>query len=190
MGDHSDHVWGTNFDTCPCYEYSDRRAYEKKLNIDQRYYDSIIGKLASSMKKKVVYLIGSMSNPQIPVIANELRILGYDVFDDWWSAGPETDIYWMKHECERGRSYTEALAGYHAQQCYAFDKLHLDRADAAVLVLPAGKSGHLELGYVIGKGTPGFILLNQDVQKFDIMYNFATVVENMNVLAERLKENL
>jgi len=45
-----------------------------------------------------------------------------------------------------------------------------------VLVLPAGKSGHLELGYMIGQGKPGYILLDGEPERFDVMYNFATGV--------------
>lgn len=39
-----------------------------------------------------VYVIGSLRNPRIPEIANELREkLGCEVFDDWHAAGPHGD---------------------------------------------------------------------------------------------------
>ena len=57
---------------------------------------------------------------------------------------------------------------------------HLERANCAVLVLPAGKSGHLELGWVLGSGKPGYIVLDPagtDANfRYDIMYRFATKV--------------
>ena len=121
-----------------------------------------------------IYLIGSLRNPEIPYIANRLRAAGFDVFDDWWSPGRETDEEWQKHERIRGRSYKEALNGYHAQDVFAFDKRHLDRCDAAILVMPAGRSGHLELGYVIGAGKPGYILFDEEPERYDVMYAFAT----------------
>ncbi len=46
----------------------------------------------------MIYLIGSLRNPNIPAIANELRTLGYEVFDDWYAAGPEADDYWKSYE--------------------------------------------------------------------------------------------
>lgn len=124
----------------------------------------------------MVYLIGSLHNPEIPKIAKQLRNEGLEVFDDWYAPGPDTDDYWQAYENARGHTYQQALAGWHAQDVFAFDKRHLDRALCALLVLPAGKSGHLELGYVIGRGRPGFILLDKEPERFDVMYNFATMV--------------
>lgn len=123
-----------------------------------------------------IYVIGSLRNEGIPEVSSTLRTLGLDVFDDWYAAGPEADDYWKKYEIGRGHSYKEALRGHAARHVFEFDKHHLDRCDAAVLVLPAGRSGHLELGYVAGTGKPSFILLDEEDSRFDVMYQFATEV--------------
>ena len=123
---------------------------------------------------KKVYIIGSLRNPRVLDIANALRKSGIEVFEDWASPGPECDDHWQKYEQARGRSFIEALNGHHAQNQYQFDKKHLDNAEAAVLVLPAGKSGHMELGYIIGQGKPGYILLDGEPERYDLMYLFAT----------------
>lgn len=124
-----------------------------------------------------IYLIGSLRNPQVPVLAGQLRRAGHDVFDDWYAAGPEADDHWMHYEQqERGHSFAEALQGYAAGHVFEFDKAHLDRCGTAVLLLPAGKSGHLELGYMIGQGKKGYILLDGEPERFDVMYKFATGV--------------
>ena len=34
-----------------------------------------------------VYLIGSLRNPEVPQIANKIRELGFEVFDDWHPNG-------------------------------------------------------------------------------------------------------
>ena len=102
-----------------------------------------------------IYLIGSLRNPRIPEIAAQLRKAGHDVFDDWFAAGPEADDYWQKYEQGRGHNFKEGLQGYAANHVYNFDKHHLDQCDIAVLALPAGKSGHLELGYCVGRGKIG-----------------------------------
>jgi hypothetical protein len=126
---------------------------------------------------KSLYLMGSLRNGNVPVIAQRLRTeLHIDVFDDWYAAGPEADDHWQAYEKFRGREYAEALNGYAARNTFAYDKTHLDRCDAGLLVLPAGKSGHLELGYLIGQGKPGFILLAPETDRFDVMYRFATEV--------------
>ena len=76
---------------------------------------------------KSIYVIGSLRNPAIPALGNDLRALGLDVFEDWFSSGPETDDYWQKYEKTRGRSYEEALKGYMAEHIFSFDKFHLDQ---------------------------------------------------------------
>jgi nucleoside 2-deoxyribosyltransferase len=125
---------------------------------------------------KSVYLIGSLRNPEVPKLAAELRAIGLEVFDDWFSAGFEADDWWQKYETARGHDFAEALAGYAAQHVYQFDLFHLKRCDAAILLLPAGKSGHLELGFMVGSGKPGYILMDKKPDRFDVMYNFATGV--------------
>jgi hypothetical protein len=125
---------------------------------------------------KSVYLIGSLRNEAVPEFGQELRKIGLDVFDDWYGAGKIADDSWQAYENLRGRNFADALAGYAAQHVFHFDKIHLDRCDAAILLLPAGKSGHLELGYIIGSGKPGFILMDKEPERYDVMYNFATGV--------------
>lgn len=125
---------------------------------------------------KSVYIIGSLRNPEIPVVANNLEALGIEAFDDWYGAGPEADDYWKAHEIARGRDYGQALEGYAANHVFDFDRFHLNRVDAGLLVLPAGRSGHLELGYITGLGKPSFILTEENHERWDVMYRFATKV--------------
>ena len=124
-------------------------------------------------KKLKVYLIGSLRNPEVSKIANEIRKLGFEVFDDWYAAGPEADDKWRDYEKARGHTYREALKGYAADHVYQFDKKHLDDCDIVVNLMLAGKSAHLELGYAIGKGKLGYILLDNNPERWDVMYLFA-----------------
>jgi hypothetical protein len=135
-----------------------------------------------------IYLIGSLRNSAVPELAQALRWDGHNVFDDWYAAGPEADDYWQKYEKQRGHSYALALEGFAAQHVFLFDKKHLDRCDTAVLMLPAGKSGHLEFGYMIGQGKRGIILLDKEPERFDVMYAFATrVVSSREELFDALR---
>jgi hypothetical protein len=134
-----------------------------------------------------LYLIGSLRNPQVPIVAQQLRHAGHTVFDDWFAAGPEADDRWRDYERGRGRTFIQALDGFACRNVYAFDRKHLDEAEAAVLLLPAGKSGHLELGYAIGQGKLSFIVLDDDPDRYDTMYRYATkVVANVDDLVEEL----
>ena len=120
-----------------------------------------------------IYVIGSLRNPKIPQVANILREAGHDVFDDWFSPGRQCDDRWQEYERARGRTYLEALAGYHAEHQFEFDLRHIRRVEVGVLVAPAGKSAHMELGYMIGRGQRGYILLEEEPKRFDLMYKFA-----------------
>ncbi len=134
----------------------------------------------------MIYLIGSLRNEEVPKIAQAIRkATGQEVFDDWYAAGPEADDRWRDYEKQRGRSYKTALDGLAARHVYLFDLHHLERSDAGVLVLPAGRSGHLELGWLIGRGKPGFILLDNP-DRWDVMYKFATVCFTQEELIENL----
>ena len=138
-----------------------------------------------------VYLIGSLRNKKIPDIAAQLREADFDVFDDWFAAGPEADDYWQRYEEAKGRSFAEAIKGYAAQHVLDFDRHHLKRCDAVVLVLPAGKSGHLELGYAAGIGKRTYVLYEEQPERWDVMYGFADGVHGDLVnLIEQMKQEV
>jgi len=126
--------------------------------------------------KKRLYLVGSLRNEKIPLIANQLRSIGFEVFDDWFAAGPEADDWGMKYEKGKGNNFAQAIEGYAAGHVFEFDKLHLDAADVVVLILPAGKSGHLELGYAAGQKKKTYIVYEEEPDRYDVMYKFATKV--------------
>lgn len=126
------------------------------------------------MKPYCIYVIGSLRNPEIPVIGNKLREAGFEAFDDWYGAGPRADDHWLEYEKLRGRSMIQALGGRAAQNTFNFDKTNIERSDAVLLALPAGKSGHQEFGYARGLGKPGVILFDKEPERWDVMYNFAS----------------
>ena len=123
-----------------------------------------------------VYLIGSLRNPAVPAVARVLRGDGHDVYDEWFAAGPRADDTWRAYEKSRGHSAVEAYHSWHAQAVFNADKRHLDRCDVGVLLMPAGKSGHLELGYMAGQGKRTYVLLTKDPDRYDVMYRFTNGV--------------
>jgi nucleoside 2-deoxyribosyltransferase len=123
-----------------------------------------------------IYLIGSLRNDKVPELAEELRKEGFSVFDQWHAAGPEADDWYYKYAKARGWSYSEALDSHFARHVFLFDKTHIDAADIGVLLMPAGRSGHIELGYMLGRGKPGFVLFPEEPERFDQMYQFTSGV--------------
>ena len=100
--------------------------------------------------KKCVYLIGALKNSRVPVIGNLLRKEGFDVMDEWFTPGKHADENWQKYEKLRGRTYPEALRGRAATNIFLFDRSYLDHSEVVILIMPAGKSAMLELGYSKG----------------------------------------
>lgn len=134
-----------------------------------------------------IYIIGSLRNPgPVAAAAKALREVGWIAFDDWSSAGPTADDCWMEYEKNRGHNFREALDGLSARHTFEYDKHHLQSSDAGLLVLPAGSSCHLELGYLMGLGKPGYFLLPEEPTRFDVMYKFAAGI--FHTIDEMVKE--
>lgn len=128
---------------------------------------------------KKLYLIGSLRNPRIPLLASRLReeLPDFIVFDDWFAAGPEADDCWKEYEQAKGNDYHEALAGYAARHVFDFDRYHLDTSTHTLLVLPAGKSGHMEVMYAqYAVGAKTAILLDPEDVRWDVMYQFIPTI--------------
>jgi hypothetical protein len=121
-------------------------------------------------------MIGSLRNragvTRVSALIREEH--GIEAFDDWLAPGPEADDNWKEYEQAKGKTYKEALDGWAATQVFDFDYHHLGRCDGAVLVLPAGKSCHLEAGFT-ARTKPLFVLLD-DPERWDVMYKFAKYI--------------
>lgn len=65
------------------------------------------------------------------------------------------------------------------RRAFEEDKKWLDWADVVLLILPSGKSAHLEAGY--GKGQGKHLIIYRDSfppGEFDVMYGFADLMTN------------
>lgn len=157
-----------------------------------RRADGVLSRKNLGLKKQL-YMAGSLRNPAIVELHKRIEAgCDWRVFSDWKAAHEQGDDAWKEYEQALGYSYIEALARPAARNVYEFDKRHIDASDAMVLVLPAGKSGHLELGYAIGRGKRGFILLEAGADpRWDIMYQFAEAIcETTDDLIAALKEDI
>jgi hypothetical protein len=127
----------------------------------------------------MIYVGGSLRNPKIPEIANELqKATGERVFADWHGAGPKADDHLREYEIARNPAsdIRTVLKSALAKSAFDFDKKHIDEADTFVLVMPAGRSGFLELGYALGKGKRGYVLFDGEPERWDIMLLFCNGV--------------
>jgi hypothetical protein len=128
-------------------------------------------------RRRRVYIIGSLRNENVVRLEIELRKLDYAVFAQWYGAGPTADDCWKKYEQDKGRTYGQALYSGAATHVFQLDATYLKKADIAVLLLPAGKSGHLECGVAIGAKKRAFIVFEEEpTDRWDLMLRFAEKV--------------
>lgn len=59
------------------------------------------------------------------------------------------------------------------QRAFKEDKKWLDWADVCILIVPSGRSAHLEAGYAKGQGKKLYVLGGFLKGHFDVMYGFA-----------------
>jgi hypothetical protein len=64
----------------------------------------------------------------------------------------------------------EVLTHPIAKAAFAKDMDALKNADATVLVLPCGRSAHLELGYAVGAGQRTVVLLDDPISEPELMH--------------------
>lgn len=126
-----------------------------------------------------IYVASSWRNDTQPIVVNALREDGHCVYDfknppnKSGFAWRETDPEWpsvVKSQVH----YLKALEHRRAVEGFNEDMSALKSADITVLVLPCGRSAHLELGYAVGEGQHTYVLLDNPLTDWDLMYKMCT----------------
>ena len=133
-----------------------------------------------------IYVASSWRNRYQPCVVAALRECGHEVYDfrnptvgydnptglaygfQWSMIDPEWQT-WTPAE------YRAALAHPIAQQGFISDWNAMQWANTGVLVLPSGRSAHLEAGYFSGAGKPLWILMLEP-QEPDLMNLMANAI--------------
>lgn len=122
----------------------------------------------------MIYVASSWRNERHGEVVQALRAKSLDVYD---FKEPSTCFKWNEVSPidEHGgvitpQEYFTALTHPRAQAGFRQDMDHLVAATTVILVLPAGPSAHLELGYAVGRGRPTAILLDDPVRNMDLMH--------------------
>lgn len=117
----------------------------------------------------MIYVGGALANPEIVRITKLLMDNGFDAFSEWYTPGKDADVLWRDYELSLGFDYREALNRPAAQQVFNFDKRNIDASDTFVMVMPCGKSAHLELGYAVGTGKRTLVYMPEQPDRWDVM---------------------
>ena len=125
-----------------------------------------------------IYVASSWRCAEQPAVVAALREHGHEVYDfrnpggmfgGVWSgfAWSEIDPEWLGWTID---AYRNRLDHQRAIQGFSADFAAMQWADTFVLVLPCGRSAHLELGWAVGAGKRTAILLSQNGFEPELMY--------------------
>lgn len=126
-----------------------------------------------------IYVASSWRNAIQPFVVSTLRTAGLEVYDfreplprlsgfTW----REVDLDWQKWSSNQ---YIKALQHPIADAGYNNDFNAMKWADACVLILPCGRSAHLEAGWFVGVGKALHILMLEQ-QEPELMYKMASSI--------------
>ncbi|KFN07251.1 MULTISPECIES: hypothetical protein [Paenibacillus] len=126
-----------------------------------------------------IYIASSWKNAeQVQTLAAQLREVGFQVDDFTDDSRGRFVFHYSEFAGLEELDAISFLQHDQARRAFNEDKKWLDWADAVVLLLPAGRSAHLEAGYAKGCGKrlviyqPGRFPTGE----FDVMYGFADLI--------------
>ena len=127
-----------------------------------------------------IYLASSWRNDKQPGAVLALRNAGHEVYDFrnpepgnlgfHWSA---IDPGWKAWSTGQFRGHLDHII---AERWFSLDFDAMKWADAGVLLLPCGRSAHLEAGFFVGAGKPLHIVLSPDGFEPELMYKMAMAI--------------
>ena len=141
-----------------------------------------------------IYLASSWRNPDQPRLVRLLRAEGHEVYDfrnpphgrGGFASWSDIDPDWLAWSAE---AYRDALNSRTARLGFGADFDGMKWADVGVLLLPSGRSAHLEAGFMAGAGKP-VVLYTHDGQEPELMaLLLASIVINDAELIARLREH-
>lgn len=144
------------------------------------------------MTKRKIYLASSWRNQYQPNLVRVLRRDGHEVYDfrnpepgNYGFSWSEIDPNWENWDFE---TYKKALNTSIAEKGFKLDFDAMKWADTGVLLLPSGRSAHIEAGYFVGAGKQLFILNPEGCEVVpELMYKMSNgIFDTFYTLCERL----
>jgi hypothetical protein len=125
-----------------------------------------------------IYLASSWKNKNIVFLwKQELQEKGHEVDAFVDSSDGRYVFHYSEIDNIENLDVINFLEDNRTKKAFQEDKKWLDWCDCCLLILPSGKSSHLEAGYAKGKGKI-FIVWEAYFPKgkFDVMYGFADLI--------------
>jgi hypothetical protein len=127
------------------------------------------------VQKLKIYVASSWRNLHQPSVVEMLRAVGHDVYDFRNPRPGDQGFGWRQCATEEQlkdpqKFRDEVLTHPIAQAGFKSDMDALRAADVTVLVLPCGRSAHLEFGWAAGHGQQTFVLFDEKIDEPELMY--------------------
>ena len=130
------------------------------------------------MTARKIYVASSWRNEDQPQVVRQLRADGHEVYDfrnpapkyygfSWTELDPNWKtwtIYQFVHNIYKPV----------ADRGFKFDRDALNWCDTCVLLLPCGRSAHLEAGYAAGQGKRMIVMLAKNDFEPELMYRLGS----------------
>lgn len=138
-----------------------------------------------------IYVASSWRNKIQPMVVKKLREAGHDVYDFKNPTQGDRGFHWSDiDENWKGWTPAELIEGLDhniAQHGFLQDMNALEECDVCVLVMPCGRSAHLELGFAVGfQKYTAILLCDGEPELMHKMAGFLAV--DMEELLEWLRE--
>jgi hypothetical protein len=130
------------------------------------------------VERMKIYVASSWRNPLQQEVVKRLREAGHEVYDFRNPAPGNTGFHWSEidpHWKEwTPEQFREALIHSIAVDGFNYDWEAMQDAEACVMVMPCGRSAHIEAGYFVGAEKHLIILLSDGEP--ELMYMLANAV--------------
>jgi len=137
------------------------------------------------IRSRKIYLASSWKNAYwVRDVANVLRGAGNEVFDftdpnhrpdgkKGFAFSMDELIVALGDRKREDYNWIEMMELEPSRRAYRSDKAGLDWCDTLILILPCGRSAHMEAGYVAGKEKDVIIFGDLPMGEFETMYHLA-----------------
>lgn len=123
-----------------------------------------------------VYLASSWRNPHYYQVLQAIRDTGHEVYD-FRDGGFRWDEIKSGFTELPNKDWINTMIGSkQANEHFQKDFAALDACDLCVLLLPCGRSAHLEAGYAIGRGKHVHIMFGPEKIEPELMYLMADYI--------------
>ena len=129
-----------------------------------------------------IYISSSWKNQAQPFLVEELRKRGHKVYDFRHPSGRDDSNVWIpvskklglsfyyENNCLNGESFRKMLTDKNAIDRFNEHFQAMQDADTCILLLPCGRSSHVEAGYMNGLGKRVFVMDASKVATPELMY--------------------